>query len=60
VTQDDLSAAVGLSRVTVSRTELGRHAVSVTGLLGIARALGVPPAHLLDPAAGVKPAAAGA
>ena len=48
LTQEDLAAAIGLSRKTVSRVELGHHAVSVVGLLSLARTLGVPPGVLLE------------
>jgi len=41
---------VGLNRKTVSRVELGHHAVSVVGLMSMAKSLGVPPGRLLDPA----------
>ena len=44
LTQDDLAAAEGLNRKTVSRVELGRHAVSVVGLMAMAKTLGVRPA----------------
>lgn len=44
---DQLAEAASLDRKTIMRTELGRHAASIDGLLLIARALDTPLWQLL-------------
>lgn len=48
LTQDDLAAAVTLTRSSIANTETGRQRIQLHTLLTIAQALGVEMAELLD------------
>lgn len=47
ITQDDLAKRVGLQRVSVTNTEIGRQRLLLDGIERYAAALGVSPKHLL-------------
>lgn len=47
LTQDDLAKRVGLKRVSVTNTEIGRQRLLLDGIERYARALGTTPKHLL-------------
>lgn len=47
LTQDDLAKRVGLKRVSVTNTEIGRQRLLLDGIERYATALGTTPKHLL-------------
>jgi DNA-binding XRE family transcriptional regulator len=47
ITQERLAELVGLTRVSISNVETGRHSPTVDRLIMIADAVRVPPSHLM-------------
>jgi transcriptional regulator with XRE-family HTH domain len=47
ITQDDLAKRVGLKRVSITNTEIGRQRLLLDGIERYAKALGTTPKHLL-------------
>ncbi|QYO77136.1 helix-turn-helix domain-containing protein [Devosia salina] len=55
ITQDELAQRLGLSRPSIANIEKGRQQISVTQLMNLSAALGVPPQVLLpSQASGAK------
>lgn len=47
LSQDDLAKRVGLKRVSVTNTEIGRQRLLLDGIERYAKALGITPKHLM-------------